>query len=194
MAKIGIIFEINQFFCIFLRLFVKKRYLCGVKMLIRLLLLPWLLVGCVVDEHSDEADPDASSIVRVGDRLPDFSVEVIDGSSCRLFSNKSLEGTTVIVFFHTSCTDCQRELPELNAYYLRHRQEPGFQMVAIARDESEESIATYWQQHNLSIPYSPQPDRQIYNLFATKYIPRVYICSAQGIVLWMGIENFDLND
>ena len=51
MAKIGIIFEIIQFFCIFLCLFVKKRYLCGVKMLIRLLLLPWLLVGCVVDEH-----------------------------------------------------------------------------------------------------------------------------------------------
>ena len=164
------------------------------KIWLRLLLLPWLLIGCVVDDEQNEADPDASSIVRVGDRLPDFSVEVIDGSSRTLFDSNSVEGPTVIVFFHTTCKDCQRELPELNDYYLRHRQEPGFRMVAIAREESEESIANYWQQHNLSIPYSPQTDRQIYLLFATMYIPRVYICSAQGIVLWMGVENFDLPD
>ena len=192
MAKIGIFFELYQFSYIFLRLFVKNRYLCGVKMLIRLLLLPCMLVGCVVDEHNDEADTDISSIVRVGDLLPHFSIEVIDGSSRTLFNSKNLEGTTVIVFFQTSCTDCQRELPELNDYYLRHRQEPGFRMVAIAREESEESIAAYWQQHNLSIPFSPQTDRQIYNLFATKFIPRAYLCSNQGIVLWMGVENFDL--
>ena len=156
--------------------------------------MPLLLVGCVTDEHHDEADADATSIVRVGDQLPDFSVEVIDGSSRTLFNSGNLEGMTVIVFFHTGCVDCQRELPELNNYYLRHQKELGFRMVAIAREESEESIAAFWQQNNLSIPYSPQTDRRIYNLFATQYIPRVYICSAQGIVLWMGVENFDLPD
>ena len=178
--------------CFFLRLFVKNRYLCSVKTLIRLFLLPWLLVCCVVNEHSDGDDPDVSNIVRVGDQLPDFSVDVVDGSSRSLFKSRSLEGTTVIVFFHTGCSDCQRELPELNDYYLRYCQDPGFRMVAIAREESEESIATYWKQHNLSIPYSPQTDRRVYNLFATQYIPRAYVCSAQGVILWMGIENFDM--
>lgn len=194
MAKISIFFELRLIFPIFLCLFICFCYLCRVKILIRLLLLPWLLVACVVDEHDEEVDPDTSSIVRVGDQLPDFSIEVIDGVSRTLFNSKSFKGTSVIVFFHTGCTDCQRELPELNAYYLRHCQEPGFQMVAIAREESEESISAYWQQHNLSIPYSPQTDRRIYNLFATQFIPRVYLCSAQGIVLWMGVENFDLPD
>lgn len=156
------------------------------------LLLPCLLVACVVDEHEDKAVPDESSIVRVGDRLPVFSVEVTDGSEHSVFNSNSLEGTTVIVFFNTSCQDCQRELPELNAYYLRHCQDQGFRMVAIAREESEESIASYWQQQNLSIPYSPQEDRKVYSLFATQYIPRVYFCSGQGVVLWMGVENFDL--
>lgn len=194
MAKIGIFFELYQFSCIFLHLFVKIHYLCSVKTLIRLILVPWLLIGCVVDDDHDATDPDASSIVRVGDRLPAFTVQVVDGASRTVFSNDSVKGTTVIVFFHTTCKDCQRELPELNDYYLRHRQEPGFRMVAIAREESEESIAAYWQQHNLSIPYSPQTDRQIYQLFATMYIPRVYVCSAQGVVLWMGVEDFDLPD
>lgn len=156
--------------------------------------LALLLSGCVIDDHEEPASSDDGSIIRVGDHLPSFSVEVVDGSGNYTFSSDALTGPTVIVFFNTSCSDCQRELPVLNDYYLRHRQEPGFQMVAIAREESEESIAAYWVQHNLSIPYSPQKDRRIYSLFATQYIPRVYLCSSQGVVLWIGIEKFDLPD
>ena len=162
------------------------------KKIISLFAVLCLLVGCVVDEP-DEGNS-STDVVRVGDRLPSFSVDVVDGSDRYTFSSDALTGSTVIVFFNTSCSDCQRELPELNDYYLRHRQELGFRMVAIAREESEESIATYWKQHNLSIPYSPQTDRRVYNLFATQYIPRAYICSAQGVILWMGIENFDMPD
>jgi len=162
------------------------------KKIISLFAVLCLLVGCVVDEP-DEGNS-STDVVRVGDRLPSFSVDVVGGSDRYTFSSDALTGSTVIVFFNTSCSDCQRELPELNDYYLRHRQELGFRMVAIAREESEESIATYWKQHNLSIPYSPQTDRRVYNLFATQYIPRAYICSAQGVILWMGIENFDMPD
>jgi len=162
------------------------------KKIISLFAVLCLLVGCVVDEPGEGNS--STDVVEVGDRLPSFSVDVVDGSDRYTFSSDALTGSTVIVFFNTSCSDCQRELPELNDYYLRHRQELGFRMVAIAREESEESIATYWKQHNLSIPYSPQTDRRVYNLFATQYIPRAYICSAQGVILWMGIENFDMPD
>ena len=168
---------------------MQKEYLCKVKHLLWLLLLPCFLTACVVDGDTDEADADDSSIIRVGDRLPSFTVDVIDGSSRTLFNSNSLQGSTVIIFFNTGCKDCQRELPELNDYYLLHRDEPGFRMVAIAREESEESISAYWLEHGLSIPYSPQSDRRIYNLFATLTIPRVYFCNSDGIVTWMGIEN-----
>ena len=120
--------------------------------------------------------------------LPD-TVDVIDGPTRTLFNTNSLQGSTVIIFFNTGCKDCQRELPELNAYYLRHRDEPGFRMVAIAREESEESISAYWLEHGLSIPYSPQTDRRIYNLFATSIIPRIYFCS-DGIVTRIDVEKF----
>lgn len=156
--------------------------------------LALLLSGCVIDDHEEPDSSDDGSIVRVGDLLPSLSIDVIDGSSRTFFNSASLQDTTVVVFFHTGCTDCQRELPELNDYYLRHRQNPGFRMVAIAREEPEESIAAYWKQNNLSIPYSPQTDRRVYNLFATQYIPRVYLCSSQGVILWIGVEKFDLPD
>jgi len=156
------------------------------------LIILCLLVGCVIDSPDETPSADESSIIRVGDRLPAFSVEVVDGDSIRTFSSQRLTGTTVIAFFHTACSDCSRELPELNAYYLRHRSDPGFQLVAIAREETRESIDAFWQQHALSIPFSPQADRSVYSLFATLFIPRVYICDSTGKVTWLGIENFDL--
>jgi thiol-disulfide isomerase/thioredoxin len=162
------------------------------KKILGLFLSLYMLVGCVVDNHEEPFV--SEEVLVVGDCLPSFSVNVIDGDSTYVFSSDHLTGRTVIVFFHTGCSDCQRELPELNDYYLRHRDEPGFQMVAIAREEMTESVAAYWQANSLSIPFSPQSDRRIYNLFATVTIPRVYICSPSGIVEWIGIETFTIID
>ena len=158
-------------------------------------LLLFLMTALSVASCSSVVDDedDAKEYVKVGDHVPLFSVETVlaDGSTA-VFSTAQLTGETVIVLFHTGCQDCQRELPRLNAYYLRHRSEPGFQMVAISREEGAESIAAFWQAQNLSIPYSAQADRRIYNLFASSVIPRVYFCSPEGIVTKIYIEKVDL--
>ena len=139
----------------------------------------------------DDDDGEVTEYVKVGDRVPAFSVETVlaDGSTAT-FSTAALTGETVIVLFHTSCGDCQRELPRLNEYYLQHRSEPGFQMVAISREEGAESVAAYWKEQGLSIPYSAQTDRRIYNLFASSIIPRTYFCSADGIITQILVETF----
>lgn len=138
---------------------------------------------------NDGDDTNVKEYVKVGDRVPVFSVNVVDNEGrTSVFSTARLTGETVIVLFNTSCGDCRRELPQLNAYYLAHRHDKGFQMVAIAREESAESIAAYWQAQGFEIPYSPQPDRRIYNLFASSIIPRVYYCTADGIVTRILIE------
>ena len=138
---------------------------------------------------NDDDNSEVKEYVKVGDRVPVFSVDVVDSEGrTSVFSTARLTGETVIVLFNTSCGDCRRELLQLNAYYLAHRHDKGFQMVAIAREESAESIAAYWQAQGFEIPYSPQPDRRIYNLFASSIIPRVYYCTADGIVTRILIE------
>lgn len=137
-----------------------------------------LVSGCGITE-----DDEVIERVAVGDRVPAFSVEVVDNGVRSTFSTADINGETVIVFFNTSCEDCRRELPMLNEYYLSHRDGDGFRMVAISREEGEESVAAYWRANNLQIPYSAQEDRRVYNLFASSIIPRVYYLSAQGIVV-----------
>lgn len=68
-------------------------------------LLMWL--GCIscIRENVGES----IQYVQPGDRLPDFTVELSDGT---ILSRHSLVGkVSVLVFFHTECPDCQRELP-----------------------------------------------------------------------------------
>ena len=162
------------------------------------LLSAWLLMmafaGCSITDDDDGSE--IKEYVRVGDRVPLFSVETVraDGTTAS-FSSERLTGETVIVLFNTACRDCQRELPRLNEFYLRHRGEAGFQMVAISRAEEAESVAAFWKEKGLSIPYSAQSDRRVYELFASSIIPRVYFCSADGIITRMYVEeiNGELN-
>lgn len=47
--------------------------------------------------------------------------------------------------------------------------------LAVSREESAESVLGYWTENELSIPFSAQGDRVVYNLFASSCIPRIYI-------------------
>ncbi len=153
-----------------------------------ILLLCSLLGGC----SSIHEDDDVVERVKVGDRVPAFTVDMVKEGSRSTFSTNSLTGETVIVFFNTWCPDCQRELPELNAYYLQHKEEAGFQMIAISRGEGEDVVAPFWEEYGLQIPYSAQDNRSVFELFASSVIPRVYVVSAQGIVTRVLIEDFDI--
>ena len=148
-----------------------------------------MLWGC----GSIHEEDDVVERIVVGSRVPIFSVNVVDYEGLTTsFSTNRLYGETVIVFFSTQCKDCQRELPELNDYYLKHKDDNGFQMVAISRAEGEQSVADFWSANNLQIPYSAQEDRKIYDLFASSVIPRVYFVSSSGNITKVLIENFDL--
>jgi thiol-disulfide isomerase/thioredoxin len=160
-----------------------------VQMCFLIMLFLTTVVGCSSVVDDENVDSEVKEYVSLGDRVPEFTVETVaaDGT-VGTFTTAQLTGETVIVLFNTSCGDCRRELPRLNDYYLQHRYDKGFQMVAISREEGAESVAAYWKEQGLSIPYSAQTDRRIYHLFASSVIPRVYYCSADGIINRIFVE------
>ena len=122
--------------------------------------------SCITDE-----EPDNSAGLTEGDKLPEFTVEMSDGN---VVSSSDFSGRrAVIVFFNTDCRDCQRGLPRLQQVYERTSENVNW--IAIARDENNETISKFWTEKKLTIPYSPQTDRHIYNLFASAGIPRLYL-------------------
>ena len=141
-------------------------------------LLLCMATGFITSCLSD--DEPANRGIVAGDPLPQFEVTLNDG---RRVSRESLRGKRVLIeFFNTGCPDCRESLPTINEVYLRLRGEEGYVVFAIAREEDEEDIERYWREHELSLPYSPQTDRRVYELFATTGIPRIFIADQEGRV------------
>lgn len=136
-----------------------------------------LIAGCVTD--NDEPD----SRLTVGDAIPYFSIVMNDESTLTTYDLLGHEA--VICFFNTGCPDCQRELPLLQAEYDKLLATPGNNTiyVCISREEDAESVGKYWREHGLTLPWSAQTDRHIYNLFAVIGIPRIYRVSPEGRIL-----------
>ena len=139
-----------------------------------LMMIVCTTTGCVTDD-----EPDGPSLI-AGDPLPEFSVTMNNGE---VISTNSLKGTIpVIVFFNTGCSDCQKELPVIQKLWEEYNNTQGVKIVAIAREEKADEIRNYWKKNGLSLPYSPQDTREVYNLFATSIIPRIYIANRDGII------------
>ncbi len=126
-----------------------------------------LFAACIYDP----SNPEGGDGIGVGDPLPDFTVTMSDGSS---LSTPDLAGNvSLIMFFHTDCPDCQTALPMVQSLYEDFGGTVRF--VAISREEKAGSIGRYWSANSLTLPYSAQTGRDIYRLFASGGIPRIYI-------------------
>ena len=118
----------------------------------------------------------------VGDRLPDFEVVMNDGSV--VDDDILSEGVSVVMFFHTSCPDCQQALPRMQQIYDEYISK-GVYFAFISREESAVDIESYFKEKGLKLPYSAQNDRKVYEQFAQTRIPRIYICEKGGIIRYI---------
>lgn len=165
------------------------------KILCLFLIFPLLFTACIEDED-DRKSPDSK--IQIGDRLPSFTVKDLEGTE---FSSATLSGkVTLIVFFDTGCGDCHRELPKVDSLYLHYQDNPAVALVCIAREHTAEEVRAYWYQDNpgLKLPFSmpayvENSPRQVYNLFAEKYVPRFYLAGKDGKVSWIGTEKINEN-
>lgn len=134
-----------------------------------------IVSGCIKENNT-------AGDIKVGDSLPEFKVVMNDGS---LASDDLLRGSvSVVMFFHTSCPDCQQTLPHMQMIYDEYIPK-GVKTALISREESADDIKTYWVDNGLNMPYSAQNDRGVYELFASSRIPRIYISDENGTVRYI---------
>ena len=139
-----------------------------------IIVLGLIISSCIKEEQGVE--------LVVGDRLPDFEVVMNDGSV--VDDDILSEGVSVVMFFHTSCPDCQQALPRMQQIYDEYISK-GVYFAFISREESAVDIESYFNEKGLKLPYSAQNDRKVYEQFAQTRIPRIYICEKGGIIRYI---------
>ena len=132
-----------------------------------------MLCSCI-----DEVEP-AEEVVTVGDQLPDFEVTMSDGT---VVTGAMLRETpSVVMFFHTACPDCQQTLPRMQRLHDAYASK-GVHFALISREDDEASVASYWEKQELTMSYSAQEGRTIYELFAYRRVPRIYVSDSTGTI------------
>lgn len=126
--------------------------------------------------------------IRVGDAVPEFSLvcnrgRTWDASAC---ANRPM----VLVFFNTQCRDCRKELPKLEKLYREVGSDIPF--LCVSRAECDSSVSVFWNAHGLTMPYSAQPDKAVFRLFARRTIPRVYVVGTGGVVREKFVEHVSM--
>lgn len=153
------------------------------KTFVRILCFIMLLLpcSCINDEPTD-----VEEVVTLGSTLPDFTVVMNDGTT--LTGEMLRSDDAVIMFFHTSCPDCRQALPLVQQLYDAYAHE-GVRFVLISREDDNDSVSAYWEEAGFTMPYSAQSDRKVYELFARRRVPRIYISSPGGVVRHIFTDN-----
>jgi len=120
--------------------------------------------------------------MEVGDMLPDLEVVMNDGS---VVTDEILkEKVSVVMFFHTTCPDCQQALPRMQQIYDEYASK-GVLFALISREQDAAEIDSYFKENRLNMPFSGQNDRKVYEKFAKTRIPRIYINEKDGTIRYI---------
>jgi thiol-disulfide isomerase/thioredoxin len=97
----------------------------------------------------------------------------------------ALQGRIVLVhFWATWCPPCVDELPELDRFWQRYRNNPSIALYSVSVDDSWEAIDAFRKEHPFDLPLYRDPQSKTAHKFGTTKFPETYIADRNGKVLY----------
>lgn len=132
-------------------------------------------------KKSAESEAEATTLVRAGDSAPDFTVEMFDGSRLSL---RELRGKVVLLnFWATWCPPCREELTHVQTQIIDRFAGQPFVFLPVSRGEERAAVAAFREKTGYAFPMGLDPDRAIYDRYASNYIPRNFVIDQKGKVV-----------
>lgn len=148
-----------------------------------LLLMSMMVVSCINDENKTSEE---TTLVRLGDKAPNFTVEFYPSGSISL---SSLQGEVVLLtFWDPECPTCRKEIAVAQQRIIDRFEGEAFHYLPIARGQDYNSIKTFFLANGYTFPVGIDPKREIYNIYASKYVPRSFIIDKQGFIRHIYVE------
>lgn len=125
-------------------------------------------------------DSDQSTIVAIGDEAPDFTVEMTDSRQITL---SDLRGSVVMLYFWSAdCPMCQEEMRVVQHAVIDRIAGKQIHYLPIARDGRRDAIEKFCRDYGCDFAVGLDPDRAIYTLYATSFVPRMFIIDRDGTI------------
>lgn len=158
-----------------------------VLMLVALVALTALVIFWPVESQAtptEQDDVEATTLIHVGDVAPDFTVEMLDGSSITL---SELRGKPVLlIFWATWCPPCRAEMAHLQEGVIDVYGDR-ITVLPISRGEERATVEGFLQRMGYTFRVGLDPEQTIYRKYASNYIPRCLVVGGDGIVDYVGV-------
>ena len=127
-----------------------------------------------------------TTVVKLFDPVPAFDYELNPGIRQSI---TDLKGKLVMVtFFATWCGPCREELPHIQSdIYNKYKNHPKFQLLIFGREHSWEQVNKFKADNKFTMSFYPDPERKIYSKFALQFIPRNFLISPEGKIIYSSI-------
>jgi len=136
-------------------------------------------------QQSIRAEQEKGSLTKIGDTAPVFSIESGGGQVFRL---DELRGKVVLLnFFATWCGPCIKELPHLQDLWDHYHDREDFALLVVGREETDETISSFKDKQGFTFPIAADPMRSVYSRYASESIPRTYLISRDGTIVYQSI-------
>lgn len=93
------------------------------------------------------------------------------------------KGKVVLIgFFATWCRGCVAELPRVEREISQKYKDSELAVIEVGRGHTWNELARFKRNSGLNLVMVEDPRREIYNKYATEYIPRCYLIGKDGRV------------
>jgi len=133
-----------------------------------------------------EIPEDYGYIVKIGQQLPDISLELTDGTK---ITTQNLKGKVVMLQFTASwCSVCRKEMPHIESdIWLKNKNNPNFALVGVDMDEPLNKVKDFQEEMKITYPLALDPGADIFYTFAAKGagVTRNVIIDKTGKIVYM---------
>ena len=115
---------------------------------------------------SNKTFKDRGYIVKVGDTVPDITLQLTNGET---YSLSDLHGKVVVLQFTASwCSVCRKEMPHLENEVWLPNKDKNFLLIGVDYDEPLDKVLAFAKQMKITYPIALDPGGEIFQKFAHK--------------------------
>ena len=140
-----------------------------------------LFGGTLTAKAQQRPTPEQATIVKDGEKAPNFEVQMFDGSTVKL---SDLKGKVVLLnFWATWCPPCRAELARVEKDIIEKFKGEPFVFLPVSRGENRATVAAFREKMGYTFPMGLDTDGRVYAEYAQTYIPRNFLIDKNGVVV-----------
>lgn len=158
----------------------RKRKKSNTSLWIMLAAIVAIVVALFLLPSCTSSSMQSNTRVAVGDMAPDFTVEMLDGSSVTLSEQRGK--VALLCFWTTWCPHCQAEMAHVQEEIVDRYADRPFVFLPVSRGEERAEVSAFCGMSGYLFPVGLDPEQAVYGLYATEFVPRNFVITAEGRV------------